>query len=122
MPVKCCEITAGMLRSKVEIERVTNTPDGEGGFTSAWAADPVGGVWAMVRPVGGSERWAADRVTPGNRYRFVVRFRGDGNGAPYYSAEDRIAYKGRTYGIESVIDMEDEERYLEIVAIENKAS
>lgn len=120
--MKCCDISAGKLRSKITIERVTQTADGEGGFTDAWAADPSGGVWAMVKPVTGMERFFADRVQPGNRVRFVVRFRGDSNGAPYYSASDRIVYKGRTYGIEGVTDIDDAGRFLEIMAAENKPS
>ena len=120
--MRCCDISAGMLSSKITIERSTNTPDGEGGFTDTWAADPVGGVWAMVRAAGGAERWQADRVTPTNRYRFTIRFRGDANGAPYYSARDRIIHNGREYGVESVVDVDDERRYLEITATENKAS
>ena len=122
MAIKCCDITAGKLNALISIERVATTPDGEGGFTEAWTADPVGGVWAMVKPMSGSERWFAERVTPGNRYRFVIRFKGDGNDAPYYSAADRIVYKGRTYGIESVVDIEDEQRFLEIIGLENEAS
>ena len=124
MATKCCDITAGKLKSLISIEVNTPTDDGEGGFTDAWAADPAGGVWAMVRAVGGAERFFADRLQPGNRFRFVIRFRGSSRdpGAPYYSAKDRIVYNGRTYGIESVVDMEDERKYLEIVAIENKAS
>ena len=122
MALKCCDITSGKLKTLISIERNTPASDGEGGFTDAWAADPVGGVWAMVKPVGGSERWFAERVSPGNRYRFVIRFRDDGNGAPYYSAADRVVYNSRTYGIESVVDMEDEQRYIEIMAVENKAS
>lgn len=120
--MKCCDITAGMLRSLITLERATSTPDGEGGFTDTWAQDPPGGVWAHVKPMSGSERWFADRITPGNRYRFVVRFRGDANGAPYYSAKDRIVYNGRTYGIEAVVDIDDAGRFLEIMAVENKAS
>lgn len=122
MAIKCCDITAGKLNKKIVIQRNTPAPDGEGGYTDAWAADPVGGVWAMVKPVGGSERWLAERVTPGNRFRFVIRYRDDGNGAPYYSAEDQITYNGRTYGITSVVDIEDENRYIEIMALENRAS
>lgn len=122
MAIKCCEITAGKLSTLIEIQRNTTSSDGEGGFTDSWAADPPGGVWAMVKPMSGAERWFADRVAPGNRYRFVIRYRDDGNGAPYYSAADRIVYQGRTYGIESVIDIEDEHRYIEILAMENKAS
>lgn len=120
--MRCCDITAGKLSALVTIERNTPTSDGEGGFVDAWAADPPGGVWAMVRPVSGAERFEANRVTPGNGCRFVVRWRGDVNGAPYYSARDRITYNGRTYGVVSVIDIEDRQRYLEIMAEENKAS
>jgi SPP1 family predicted phage head-tail adaptor len=120
--VRCCDITSGKLSSKIVIERNTPTSDGEGGLVDAWAADPAGGVWAMVVPLGGAERFFAERVTPGNALRCVIRFRGGGNGAPYYSARDRISYKGRTYGIESVVDIDDEERFLEILASENKAS
>ena len=122
MAIKCCDITSGKLNAEITIQRNTPASDGEGGFTDAWAADPSGGVWAMVKPMSGSERWFAERVTPGNRYRMIIRFRGDANGAPYYSAEDRVQYKGRTYAIESVIDLEDESRYIEITALENKAS
>ena len=122
MAIKCCDITAGKLSSKITIQRNTPAADGEGGFTDSWAADPSGGVWAMVKPMSGSERWFANRVTPGNRFRFVIRFRDDGNGAPYYSGDDRIVYNGRTYGIEAVVDLEDEHRFIEIMAAENKAS
>lgn len=122
MAIKCCDITAGKLKALISLQKATTTADGEGGFTDTWAADPVGGVYAMVKPMSGSERWFAERVQPGNRYRFVIRYRGDANDAPYYSAADRIVYKGRTYGIEAVVDIEDEQRFLEIMAVENKAS
>ena len=120
--MKCCDITSGKLNTLITIERNTPSPDGEGGFTESWAADPVGGVWAWVRAVGGSERWMAERVAPGNRYRIVIRFRGDGNGAPYYGIGDRMQINGRELGITSVVDVEGESRYLEIMAMENAPS
>jgi SPP1 family predicted phage head-tail adaptor len=120
--MRCCDMNSGKLKSLITIERNTPATDGEGGETDVWAADPAGGTWAMVTAGGGGERFFADRLTPGNRFRFVIRFRDDGNGAPYYSAVDRIVHNSRTYGIESVVDMDDERRYLEISAVENKAS
>ena len=121
--MKCCDISAGMLREKIVIERNTPASDGEGGFTDAWAADPAGGVWAHIRASGGGlERFFAERVTPGNRYKAIIRFRGDGNGAPYYTIADRVQYKGRELAIESVIDVDQQERYLELELLENKAS
>jgi len=118
----CSGISAGQLKTPITIERNTPVADGEGGYTDVWAPDPAGSVYSKVKPVGGSERWFAERVTPGNRYRFTIRFRGDGNGAPYYNESDRLKYNGRTLGIQSVVDIDDERRYIEILAIENKAS
>jgi len=120
--MKCCDITAGKLSALIVIQRNSPTSDGEGGLVDAWAEDPPGGMWAWVRAVGGSQRWQAERVSPGNRYRIVIRFRGDSNGAPYFTVADRVLYKGRTWGITSVVDVEDKQRYLEIMVLENSPS
>lgn len=120
--MKCCNITAGSLSASIQIQRNAPTSDGEGGLVDVWADDPPGVVWAMVRASPGGQQFMAQRETPRNRYRFVIRYRDDGNGAPYYSAADRIIYRGRTYGIDAVVDMEDSRRYLDITATENEAS
>lgn len=120
--VKCCDITASDLRTLITIERRTATPDGSGGFTEVWAEDPAGGVWANMKGITGIETFFADRVKPGNKYRAIIRFRGDGSGAPYYTINDRVQYKGRTLGILSVMDMEDRQQYLRLDLLENKAT
>ena len=122
MAIKCCEITAGKMNRKVTIERSSLTTDGEGGFTETWTPDPSGGVWAWITPLSARESYFFERVIPGNRVKAVIRFRGDANGAPYYSAKDRVTFNGRTYAVESVIDIEDESRYMELMLAENKAS
>lgn len=122
MAIKCCDITAGKMSRTIVIERNTPVTDGDGGFTDVWAADPPGGTYAMVKPISGAESFMFDRVVPANRARAVIRFRDDGNGAPYYSAEDRVTMNGRTYAIESVIDIEDAQRYIELMLAENRAS
>ncbi len=116
--MKCCNIHAGMLRSKVTIQRKANTPDGAGGWLEVWAT--AGQPFAMWKALSGGERWQAMRVSPHNRVRLVIRFKDDGNGAPYYSGADRVKYKGRTYSIESVLDIEDRRKFLEIMVVEGK--
>ena len=116
--MKCCDINAGKLRSKVTIQRKTNTPDGAGGWTEVWAT--AGQPFAMWKALSGSEKWQAMRVSPQNRVRLITRFKDDGNGAPFYSGADRVKYKGRTYSIESVIDIEDRKKWLEIMIVEGK--
>lgn len=119
---KCCDITSGMLNEIITIERNTPATDGEGGFTDSWSADPTGGVWAKVKASAGGERVFGQRVQPGNRYTFIIRFRDDGNGAPYYTIGDRVVYNGKTMGITGCVDVEGRRRYIEIKAEENKAS
>ena len=52
--MKCCDIHAGKLRSKVTIQRKTNTPDGAGGWTEVWAT--AGQPFAMWKALSGSEK------------------------------------------------------------------
>ena len=118
--MKCCDINAGKLKSKITIERATDTADTSGGSIRVWATE--GTPRAMWKGLSGGERWQAMRVSPENRFRAIIRFKGDANGAPYYSASDRVKYRGRTYSITSVMDMDDEQKYLELMLTETKAS
>lgn len=118
--MKCCDISAGDLRTIITIERVTESADGQGGFTQSWAEDPAGGVYAKVTGLGGGERWQAMRVSPANRAKAVIRFRDDGSGAPYYSAGDRVKVSGRIYGVEYVQDVEFRRQWIEMGLVEGE--
>jgi SPP1 family predicted phage head-tail adaptor len=125
--MKCCDIHSGKLRSLIVIERKTKVADGIGGFTETWAADPAEGVWAEWTGYKGtaqfnSEELRSGRQTPINRFRVVIRHRGDAYGAPYYTEADRVVYRNRTYNIEAIIDVEDREQWLEMTVIDGRAS
>lgn len=120
--VKCCDIHSGMLRTKIQIQRLTAVPDGEGGQSDIWASDPAEGVLAHIKPLSGGERWQADRTVPGNKYRIIIRFRGDANGNPYYTSADKVLNNGREWGIMSVTDVDFRRRWIEIIAVENEPS
>ena len=125
--MKCCDIHAGQLRALIKIERKVRTPDGMGGFTEVWTADPPAGVWAEWKGYEGtsqfnSEEWHAMRQTAVNRFRVVIRFRGDAYGAPYYNEADRVIYRNREYNIESILDVEDAQRWLKMTCIAGRAS
>ena len=116
----CSKYSARDLRHRVSIERKTRTADGMGGFTEAWASIAL--VWAMWKPLSGSEQYRAMRISPETRVKAVIRFRGDANGAPYYTANDRITFRGRTYNIEAVIDVDGDQEWLELALVEGKPS
>jgi len=118
--MKCCDISAGELTRKITIQRKTRADDGYGGVTDTWAT--LATPFAKIKALSGYEQHLADRVIPGQRYRAVIRFRGDSNNAPYYTTNDQISYKGRTYAIETVVDVEERRKWLEITMVEGKKS
>lgn len=121
--MKCCDIQAGDLNVPISIEKKTRTSDAMGGATETWAEDPQGTIWAKVQMLTGTERWEAMRVHPGNLLRITLRFRGDSNGAPYWSStQHRVKIRGRTYGIMAIVDIEMAQRWISMDIFETKPS
>jgi len=112
-----------------------------GGVTETWATQAT--VWAMVKPVGGRERAYRGGLEAQVDYRMIIRFAGDSSDVVWilstgawddasvwaddgvwrdsavvnsiaYSADDRVEYQGKTYGIEYVLDVEDRRTWLEL--------
>jgi SPP1 family predicted phage head-tail adaptor len=109
---KCSKYSAHDLRSRVLIERNVRTEDGQGGYTQEWVE--VGRPWTKWKPLSGNERFQAMRVDSDIGIRAVIRFRGDERGRPFYYTGDRVTYLDRQYDIESVIDVDNEHKWLEI--------
>lgn len=116
----CGKYSAGMLQSKITIERKTRTSDGMGGVTETWAT--AGTPWAMWKALSGSELWAAMRINPNVKVKAVIRFKGDANGAPYYGPADRVTYRGRQYAVVAVTDPDDRQEWLEMMLSEGMPS
>lgn len=119
--VKCSsKYSARDLRYTITIQRKTRASDGMGGFTEMWSAgDDVRAMW---KPLSGSEAYRAMRISPEARVVSVIRFRGDANGAPYYITGDRVQFRGRTYNIEAVIDVDGAQDWLELALVEGRPS
>lgn len=119
--VKCCgKYNARQLRARVKIQRKTQASDGMGGWTETWSRGDD--LWALWKPMSGSERVRAMGIEPTLAVKAVIRFRGDENGAPYYSAADRLTYRGRTYNIKTVIDVDGMQDWLELMLAEGEPS
>jgi len=109
--MKCCDYHAGMLRQRVRLERLTLTPDGAGGYASAWQA--VATLRAAVIPTASSERYYGQRIEGDTTHRIICRYYPGG-----VQQTDRIAFDGRYFAIRGVIDIEERHRWLQISAIE----
>lgn len=109
----------GRLDKRIRIHRKERVSDGMGGYTEAWR--DLGCVWADVRPLSSREVWDAMRVSAETRFRVRIRWRGDSNGAPYYTSADRVTFQGRTYGIERCVEIGRREG-LELLMVEGQPS
>jgi SPP1 family predicted phage head-tail adaptor len=104
--VKCCDIFAGMLRNKIQIQRLLKTPDGSGGWTKTWI--PLGSTWAYIRATGASEQFSQDRLNGVVRYKATIRYKAD------LTVADRVVFEGKNYQIRAVVDIEFRKKWMEL--------
>jgi len=106
--MKCCDITPGKLNRKIAINRRQLTPDNIGGFDQALVnlANP----WAMIKPKSGTELLHADKLDAKAMSEFTIRYRTD------LVESDLIEYRGVEYNIRSIINIEEADKYLLILA------
>lgn len=104
--MKCCDITPGMMKRRVSLQRKGDTPDGAGGVTVAWTqyAQP----WASIKPKQGSEKLHSDRLDATGLSIVVMRYRDD------VIESDKLVYRGKDYQIRSIVNIEEADRFLEL--------
>ncbi|WMM36572.1 putative head-tail adaptor protein [Pseudoalteromonas phage PS_L5] len=105
--MKCCEITASDLKHKIEIRRLTEVADPLGGFTTSWSL--LKPKWAKVKPMSGRELIHADKIDAAAASTFTIRFDAD------ILESDKIVFKGNDYNIRSIVDIDEESRFLSIL-------
>lgn len=79
------------MRERVTIQAVTQTTDGQGGFTESWAnigTTPT--VFARVRPLSGRERVVAAQTDTPATHEVSIRYRAD------VTSKHRLVWEGRT--------------------------
>lgn len=108
--VKCCDMTAGMLRTPVTFQRKTRTGDGAGGFTEAWATIAGAPKRAQVKAMSGSERWQSQRTEAVSTHKIVVRYFAG------LTEVDRVVIDGRAYNIRFIDNVEFRNRWMQITA------
>jgi SPP1 family predicted phage head-tail adaptor len=106
--MKCCDYSAGMLRTPVQFQRLTRTSDGAGGATQAWGNLAGSATRAHVKALSGSERFASARVEATATHRITVRhFAG-------LTEADAVVFAGKRHNIRFINNVEQRNRWLEI--------
>ena len=100
----------GKLRHRVTIQQLIRGDDGYGGTIETW--QDVATVWAVIEPLRGNERYTAQQVQSELTHKVTIRYRAG------IKPQMRLLYKGKTFEIEAVIDVEERHQWLELLCSE----
>jgi len=101
---------AGRMRHRVSIQQVTETKDTYGATTRTWAT--IATVWAAIEPIAGREYFYAQQVQSNVSHRVTIRHRAG------VTPKMRIMHDSRTFEIESVRNLGERDRWLELMCSE----
>jgi SPP1 family predicted phage head-tail adaptor len=101
---------AGKLRHRIVLQKVTMMRDEEGNAVETWSDFVT--VWASVEPIRGREYFEAAAINTENDLRFVIRYRSG------ITSEMRVWYNDRIFDIQSVIDIDEAHKELELICKE----
>lgn len=96
------------FRHRINVQRPIEAKDELGQIETTW--EDVKMIWAMIKTVQGREYVAASATQNENSVRFVVRY------TKGIDSTMRIVYKDRVYEIENVINDDEMNKTLTIIA------
>lgn len=108
------EALAGKLNKRVDIERAVQTSDGGGGFTESW--EIFKSVWAHVQPLRGREDFDDFRIHGKVNYRITIRY------TQGVEPKMRVNLGGRIFNIRAVMNIDEADEVLELMAEEGVAN
>lgn len=103
-------MNAGKLRHRVTVQRLVKQDDGYGGIIETW--QDVATLWAVVEPLRGWERFAAQQVQSALSHKVTLRYR------PGITPQMRLLYGTRVLTVESVVDVGERHERLELLCSE----
>ncbi len=100
----------GKLRHRIEIQSLTTTDDDIGHPAKTYSTRDT--VWALIRPLSGREKIAAEQVAAEITHKVTIR---------YYdsiSPKCRIKFGGRYFDINFIGDYDERNEYMELMCTE----
>lgn len=102
----------GKLNRKVEIMELDKVSDGAGGYEDTFV--PIKKVWANIRPIYGKEYYEAQQAQVQVSHKVTIRYTEDINRSHI------LSFNGKVYDIQYLLNIEEENRYLEIRVLERQ--
>jgi SPP1 family predicted phage head-tail adaptor len=109
-------IEAGKLNRRITIQQLVRVSMPSGGYRPTWTNVPgCESVPAESRPWKGWEQMASGQLTPTGQERFRIRYRAG------LTAEMQVIYRGRTFNIRNIANIEEANVILELLCEERRA-
>lgn len=105
------------LCNRIELQALTETPDGQGGFTSSWTV--VQSHWAKIKTVSAKERVYNQKLEDNYTHEIVIRNTQD---YVFPTAKHRILFGTRIFQIHTVEIVDELDFWIVIMAEEGVAS
>lgn len=102
---------AGPLRSRITIERPTETQAGDGSIITGWEAFAT--AWASVEPLVGREYFAQEREQATVSHKIRMRH------LPGITHKMRVAWGSKLFEIESVLNVGERNREIVLMCSES---
>ncbi len=107
-----CDV--GKMRQRIEFKRLVLVSDEIGGSTSTYETYHV--TWSEIKPASSSQVWQAQQLSLRVSHSIKCRF------FTGIKISDRIEYNGRSFEVQEIINVEERDRFYQIVANEGDAS
>jgi len=104
-------LIAGRLNKQITIQQVTETKNSFGEVSEAWSTYNT--VWAEIKPISGKEYFNAESVQSEVTHKIKTRYLSG------ITTKMRISYDSRVFDIETVINIDERSRYIEMMCTEN---
>lgn len=112
--MKCCEMSAGMLREPIALQREISAPDEFGGQVKQFLT--YSNTRAHVKPLSGREAVFGMQLEASITHRIFMRYRAD------LKPKDRILLRGEPLQVRSVINLELKNKWLEVLCDQGVAT
>lgn len=106
----CCESLASRLQHRVTLQQVSQSSDGQGGFTESWSS--VATLFAEIKPQKSYERFQAAQMQTPTTHKITIRYRAG------ITTKHRLIFGTRVFEIKGIINPDEANRILELTALE----
>lgn len=110
----CLKFNPGEFNKRLTIQVLTQSADGQGGFTDSWATYLQ--TWAKFEQLSQREAYYAQQMESPAQYRFTMRYRAG------VTTKHRILYGSRTLNITRVDNVNEAGVLLVLLATEGVAT